>query len=91
MEKISLQKRDLMGRKARRLLDENILPGVIYNSKGESRNIQMSLSDAKKLINVATLTTIIDITLDGKDTKAIIKDIDSDPTTENLRHISSLK
>lgn len=88
MEKILLQKRDLTGKKAKKLLNENILPGVIYNSKGESKNIQMSLSDAKKLINKATLTTIVDVNVDGKDTKAIIKDVDYNPVTEDLRHIS---
>jgi large subunit ribosomal protein L25 len=88
MEKISLQKRDLTGKKARKLLNEDLLPGVIYNSKGESKNIQMSLSDAQKLINKATLTTIIDVNVDGKDTKTIIKEVDINPTTEELRHIS---
>lgn len=88
MEKISLQKRDLTGKKVKDLLKDGILPGVIYSSKGDSRNIQLSVSDAKKLLNEATLTTIIDVDSDGKSSKAIIKSVDRNPKTDEVRHIS---
>lgn len=88
MEKISLQKRDLKGKKSKRLLKDGILPAVLYNAKGESDNVQLSYSDAKKLLNQVTLTTILDINIDGKDKKAIVKDIDRDPKLGDVRHIS---
>jgi large subunit ribosomal protein L25 len=88
MEKISLEKRDLTGKKARRLLKEGFLPAVLYNAENSSKNVQISASDAKKLLNEATLTTILDISFDGKDRKAIIKEVDRDPITEEIRHIS---
>ena len=88
MKKLSLQKRELTGKKAKRLLREGILPGVIYNSKGDSDNIQLSVSDAIKLVNKATFSTIVDLEIDGKNKKAIIKDTDINPRTDALRHIS---
>ena len=88
MEKLSLQKRELTGRKAKQLLREGILPGVLYNSKGESVNIQLPTSDAIILTNDATLTTIVDVEFDGKDKKVIIKDLDFSPRTEAIRHIA---
>jgi len=88
MEKLSLQKRELTGKKVKQLLRDKILPGVIYNSKGDSDNIQLSMSDAIKLVNQATLSTIVDIEIDGKNKKVIIKDIDTDPRTDDLRHIA---
>jgi large subunit ribosomal protein L25 len=88
MEKISLQKRDLTGKKAKRLLNEGLLPAVLYNSKKESQNVKLTISEAAKLLNEATLKTIIDIELDGKEKKAIIKDVDTDPRTDEVRHIS---
>jgi len=88
MKKLSLQKRELTGKKAKRLLREGILPGVIYNSKGDSDNIQLSMSDAIKFVNKATFSTIVDLEIDGKNKKAIIKDTDINPRTDALRHIS---
>ncbi len=88
MKKLSLQKRELTGKKAKRLLREGILPGVIYNSKGDSNNIQLSMSDAIKFVNKATFSTIVDLEIDGKNKKAIIKDTDINPRTDALRHIS---
>ena len=88
MEKISLQKRDVIGKKVKKLLKQGTLPGVVYNSKGESQNIQLSVSDGAKLLNVATLTTIIDANLEGKNQKVIIKDVDKNPRTDEIRHIS---
>jgi len=88
MKKLSLQKRELTGKKAKRLLREGILPGVIYNSKGDSDNIQLSMSDAIKFVNKATFSTIVDLEIDGKKKKAIIKDTDINPRTDALRHIS---
>ena len=88
MEKLSLQKRELTGKKVKRLLREKILPGVIYNSKGDSDNIQLSMSDAIKLVNRATLSTIVDVEIDSKSKKVIIKDVDTDPRTDGLRHIA---
>jgi large subunit ribosomal protein L25 len=88
MKKLSLQKRVLTGNKAKRLLREGILPGVIYNSKGDSNNIQLSMSDAIKFVNKATFSTIVDLEIDGKNKKAIIKDTDINPRTDALRHIS---
>ena len=66
MEKLLLQKRELTGKKVKQLLRKKILPGVIYNSKGDSDNIQLSMSDAIKLVNKATLSTIVDLEIDGK-------------------------
>jgi len=88
MEILSLQKRELTGKKTKRLLREGILPGIIYNSKGDSDNIQLSMSNALKLVNSVALSTIVDVEIEGKKKKAIIKEIDTNPRTDNLRHIA---
>lgn len=88
MEKITLEKREVTGKKAKRLLKDRLMPGVVYNSKGESHTIQLDASVAIKTARDTTSTTIIDAVLDGKDIKVILKETDKDPRTDALRHVS---
>ena len=88
MEKIVLTKRNILGNKSKNLLKENLTPAVIYNAKGESTNIQIDSRIAGQISREATSTTIYDVELDGKASKVLIKEIDFNPRTEELRHIS---
>jgi len=88
MEKIALAKRNVTGNKSRNLLKENITPAVIYNAKGESTNIQLDSKVAGQISREATSTTIYDTELNGKSSKVLVKEIDFNPLTEELRHIS---
>jgi len=86
--KIQLQKRELTGKKAKRLLKDAIVPAVIYNAKGESTSVKGAYGDLIKLLANATTTTVIDVDIDGKTVKAIIKDVDTNPITDHIRHIA---
>jgi len=88
MEKIVLTKRNIIGNKSKNLLKENLTPAVIYNAKGESTNIQIDSRIAGQISREATSTTIYDTELDGKSSKVLVKEIDFNPRTEELRHIS---
>ena len=88
MEKVILQNREITGKSNKKLLKEGKTPAVIYNAKGESTNIQLDTDIASKIAREATSTTILDVELDGKEMKAIVKDLDINPLTEQLRHIS---
>jgi len=88
IQKIQLQKRELTGKKAKRLLKDELIPAVIYNAKGESTSVKGSYGEIVKLLANSTTTTIIDVDIDGKTVKAIIKDVDKDPITDHVRHIA---
>ena len=88
MEKISFEKRNPKEKKAKVLLKEGKTPAVVYNSKTESTPIMIDSSIAKKILKEATSATILDAQLDGKDMKVIVKDIDMNPVTDEIRHIS---
>lgn len=88
METITLQKRDVLGKKSRNLLTQGLVPAVMYNAKGDSINLQLDASIAKQIVKVATSTTIFESTLDGKTSKVLVKDVDLNPVTEVIRHIS---
>lgn len=88
MEKIVFEKRDVVGKKSKKLFDEGYLPAVFYNSKGDSTNIKITKSVASKIISEVTSATVLDAEYDGKNIKVIVKEIDINPFTERIRHIA---
>lgn len=88
MEKILFEKRDLNDKKNKILLKEGKTPAVVYNSKRESRNIMIESHIAGKILREATSTTILDVEFDSKNMKVVVKEIDMNPITEEIRHIA---
>lgn len=88
MEKILFLERDINGKKNKILREEGFIPAVVYNSKTESKNIMLDSSTAQRIAREATSTTIFDVELEGKEFKALVKEIDYNPVTDDLRHIA---
>jgi len=88
MEKLNLQKRDVLGKKVRHLRKQGLTPSVVYNSKGECTNTSMSNSDADWLYRNTTSTTILDTQLDKDTFKTLVKEFDINPVTEQINHVS---
>ena len=88
MENIKLQTRKLTGKKCKKLISDGFVPCVIYNSKKESTNCQISRGDAERLLRGLTSATMLEIDLEGKSMKALVKDVDTDPRKDAIRHIS---
>ncbi len=88
MEKITFEKREVLGKKNKRLFDEGYIPAVVYNSKGDSTNIKITRSFASKIMSEVTSATVLDADYDGKNMKVIVKEIDINPFTERIRHIA---
>lgn len=88
MEKIVFEKREITGKKSKNLLSEGFIPAVVYNSKGDSTNIKIEESAAKQILREATSTTILDSEIDGKAIKVVVKEVDINPLTDQIRHIS---
>ena len=88
METITLEKRELLGKKSQNLLAQGFIPTVVYNAKGDSANLQIDASAGKKLVRVATSTTIVEVKVGDKTIKALVKDVDLNPVTEEIRHIA---
>jgi len=88
MEKINVEKRNRTGKKAKLLLAEGLIPAVIYNAKNESTNIKIPLNIATKIAATAKSASIFELSLDGKEIKAMVKEIDREPRTDRVRHLS---
>ena len=88
MEKLKLQKRELVGKKVKKIREQNLVPAVLYNSKVESHNVSLDASDADWLLRNATSTTILDTEFGKKKFKSLVKEFDIDPVTEEILHVS---
>ncbi len=88
MENIVLEKREVTGKKCKKLLREGFVPCVIYNSKSESTNCQINKGDAERLLQNVTSSTMLDVQLKDKKSKAFVKDISTDPRKDTIIHIS---
>ncbi len=88
MEKIQLINRDLKAKKNKILLKEGLTPAVMYNAKTESTSVMINSSIAKRILREATSTTILDAEFEDRPLKVVVKEIDLNPITEEIRHIS---
>lgn len=88
MEKLKLEKREILGKKVRHLRKQGLTPSVVYNSKGECINTSMSSSDADWLYRNTTSTSILDTQLDKDSFKTLVKEFDINPVTEEINHVS---
>lgn len=88
MENILFEKRDSKGSKCKDLLKEGKTPAVVYNAKTESESISLDSSIAKRILKEATSTSIFNAEFDGKKMKVIVKEVDKNPITDEIRHIS---
>ncbi len=88
MEQIVFNKRELSGKKSKRLLANATVPAVVYNAKGDSTNIQITNKEAEYLVRTATSATIFDAKNGDAKLKVFVKEIDKNPRTDAVRHIS---
>jgi large subunit ribosomal protein L25 len=88
LEKIVLEKREIVGKQNKKLFSEGYIPAVIYSAKGDSRNIKIPYSVATRIVKHATSATVLDGEYDGKEVKMIVKEIDVNPLTDQIRHIA---
>ncbi|HHX09385.1 MAG TPA: 50S ribosomal protein L25 [Chloroflexi bacterium] len=87
---IKIEKRKVTGKQVSQLRRQGLLPGVVYGHKVESYPIQMEAHSTSLMMKKITPTTLINLDLDGKKTKAIVRDRQLDVVTGELLHIDFL-
>ena len=84
--KLSLEKRTLTGKKLASLRADGFIPSVVYG-EGEPVLAQSAYNDTEKVLRSAGYHSTIDITVDGKNSMAIVKDIATDPVSRKIINV----
>lgn len=93
MKTISLQaeKREVTGRKVKRLRKEGKIPANIYGNKVKSESILLSADDFKKVYKEAGETNLVEITLGKDKSPVLIHEVQTHPVTEDILHVDFFK
>lgn len=80
--------RTALGRRAKTVTKDNLIPAVMYGHGVETRSISVPFQAFRKVLNQAGTSSLIDIVVDGETpVKAIIKEIQMNPLTMSPIHI----
>ncbi len=85
--KLSLEKRDVAGKKLAALRDAGKVPAVIYGGKTEPILVQAEYNDIEKALRLAGYHSTIDLDVAGKSQLAIVKNIDINPVSRKLVNV----
>ena len=88
MNTLNLSKRDLnLVSKAKKLRKQGKVPGIIYGEKNKQFMFEVSELELGREISKSGEHGIIDFNINGKNQKALIKDIQRDPVTHKILHL----
>ena len=85
--KLSLEKRDVAGKKLAALRSAGKVPAVVYGGKTEPTLVQGEYNEIEKALRIAGYHSTIDLSIAGKNQLAIVKNIDIDPVSRKLVNV----
>ena len=84
---LAATKRDVTGKRAKRLLNDGTLPAVVYGPKQEAISISLSSREFEKVLRDAGESSVVELTGLGSPMQVLIHDVDLDPVTSVPRHV----
>lgn len=84
--KLTLKKRELVGKKTKLLRKEGLIPSVVYGGK-EPLLLSSEYVATEKVLEGAGYHSPIDLDMDGKKQMAIVKDVHLDPVSRKIVNI----
>lgn len=83
---LTATKREETGKRAKRLLEDGIMPAVVYGPKQEATPVSLPLRDFEKVLREEGESSVIELSGVGSPLQVLIHDIDRDPVTHVPRH-----
>jgi len=84
-------KREKTGKKVKEIRRNSEVPAVVFGNEIESTSISINLLDFQKLFKKAGETALIDLGVDKKSYKVLVNDVQYDPITSKVIHVSFYK
>lgn len=89
---LQAQKREAVGKnKVNKLRQQSIVPGVVYAKDEENINVQVIAKDFERILSKAGTSTIINLDIDGEETKVLIKSYQTHPFKSEFYHVDFQK
>lgn len=85
-EKLSVEKRSILGKKVKKLRREGILPANIYGADFASVSVQLPVKEFDTVFAISGETGLVDVELDGKTIPVLIKNVFINPMTGATLH-----
>jgi large subunit ribosomal protein L25 len=85
---IKAEPRTLLGKKAKRLMRQGYVPGVVFRSSGESTPVQFEERVLGRVLHQAGTTHLIEVELNGERLNTLLRAVDREPITTRIRHVS---
>lgn len=85
-EKLVVNKREITGKKVRKLRHEGLLPANVYGADMTSIAVQLPLKDFNKVFNIVHETGLVDLELDGTTLPVLIKNVHMNYVTDTPLH-----
>ena len=85
--KLSLEKREAVGKKLAALREAGKVPAVIYGGGSEPVLVQAGYNEIEKALRLAGYHSTVNLDVAGKDQLAIVKNIDINPVSRKLVNV----
>ncbi len=88
--KLDAKVRTRIGKRVKALRREGVLPGVLYGAGIEAVPIEMDGREATRLLDRASRSTLIELSLDGEQHTVLVRDIQRDVIRRDYQHVDFL-
>lgn len=85
-EKLSVEKRETLGKQVKKLRREGILPANIYGADFTSVSVQLPVKEFNRVFEIAGETGLVDVEFEGKTIPVLIKNVQINPITDVTLH-----
>lgn len=89
--KLEVQLRKLIGKKAKKLRKQGLIPANIFGPEFKSKAISVNLKDLLKTYKIAKETGVVYLNLDKEEIPVLIKNIQRHPVNDFILHVDFRK
>ena len=84
---LEAKKREITGKKVKKLRKENLIPAVLYGHETKPQNLLVNYLDFKKVYEKAGENALVELAVDGKKANVLVHDTQVDPISGNISHV----
>jgi large subunit ribosomal protein L25 len=88
---IKAEKRNITGRKVKKLRQQALVPANVFGKKVKSQSIQIKLADFEKTYKETGETGLLELHIGNEKKPALIHNVQADPVTDAVLHIDFLQ